>query len=117
MTLRLLIDEDVPSGIVRALRRRIASIDLVRVQDAGLRGAADAAVLAWSANAGRVTVTCDRSTMIDEAMQRVRRGTEMPGLVVVRRDAASRLVIADLELVVTATNAEEWAGQIGFVPI
>jgi predicted nuclease of predicted toxin-antitoxin system len=97
VTLRLLVDEDVPSGIVRALRRRISLIDLVRVQDAQLRGSLDAAVLEWAAETGRVTVTCDRSTMIDEAVQRVRRGMRMPGLVVVRRDAPSSLVISDLE--------------------
>lgn len=117
MTLRLLVDEDVPSGIVRALRRRVAAIDLVRVQDAGLRGSQDAAVLAWAAESGRVTVTCDRATMIGLAVQRVRLGSRMPGLVVVRRDAPSHRVVADLELVVTATVAEDWAGQVGFIPI
>ena len=117
MSLRLLVDEDVPSGVIRALRRRIEMLDHMRVQDVGLRGSADAVVLGWAAETGRVTLTCDRSTMIDEAARRVHRGDDMPGLVVLRRDASSQVVIADLELVVTATSAEEWSGQIGFVPI
>jgi predicted nuclease of predicted toxin-antitoxin system len=117
VTLRLLFDEDVPSGIARALRRRVAGIDLVRVQDAGLRSAPDSEVLVWAAENGRVTLTCDRSTMIDVAVQRVRVGRPMPGLVVVRRDAPTQTVVADLELVVSATRADDWDGQVGFVPI
>jgi len=117
VTLALLFDEDVPTGIVRALRRRVAEVNIVRVQDVGLRGALDANVLTWAAEVGRVTVTCDRATMIDEAVRRVRDGRRMPGLIVVRRDAPSQSVIADLQLVLGASTADDWDEQIGFVPV
>lgn len=117
MSLPLLVDEDVPSGIIRALRRRVSGLDLVRVQDVGLRGAADADVLDWAAEAGRVTVTCDRATMIDDAVRRLQLGRRMPGLLVVRRDAASQLVVSDRELITSATSIADWDDQVGFVPI
>ena len=61
--LRLTADENFNNDIIRGLRRRNPTIDLVRVQDAGLSGAADAAVLEWAAAENRVLLTHDVSTM------------------------------------------------------
>lgn len=44
--LRLLADENFNGDIVRGLRLREASTDVVRVQDVGLRGAEDPDLLA-----------------------------------------------------------------------
>jgi hypothetical protein len=41
--LRLAADENLSGRIARGLRRRVPGLDLVRVQDAGLLGAGDAA--------------------------------------------------------------------------
>ena len=43
--LRLAADENLDNDILRALRRRRPDVDIVRVQDAGLSGRPDAAVL------------------------------------------------------------------------
>ena len=43
--LRLLIDEDVHGDIVAGLRRRHPTLDLVRVQDVGLRSTPDPIIL------------------------------------------------------------------------
>ncbi len=61
--IRLAADEDFDDDILRALSRRLPDVDLVRVQDAGLRSAADAEILEWAAHAGRVLLTHDVSTM------------------------------------------------------
>jgi len=45
----LAIDENLNNDIVRGLLRRVPELDLVRVQDAGLRGADDPDVLKWAA--------------------------------------------------------------------
>ena len=50
--LRLAADENFNNDIVRALRRHKPDIDIVSVQDAGLRGADDPTVLAWAASEG-----------------------------------------------------------------
>jgi hypothetical protein len=51
--LRLLTDEDV-HGIVAGLRRRLPDLDLIRVHEAGLLHTADALILDWAAQHGRV---------------------------------------------------------------
>jgi hypothetical protein len=47
--LRLAADETFNADIVRGLLRRLSNLDIVRVQDAGLSGADDPAVLDWAA--------------------------------------------------------------------
>lgn len=79
--LRLLADENLDGNIVRGLVRKHPGVDIVRVQDVGLRGADDPAVLAWAASEGRVVVTHDVATMTTFAFERVGSGLPMPGLI------------------------------------
>jgi predicted nuclease of predicted toxin-antitoxin system len=70
--LRLLCDENFNGDIVRGLgaqRHSIPAItiDVVRVQEVGLSGAADSDILAWAAANDRIVVTHDRATMPDHA--------------------------------------------------
>jgi predicted nuclease of predicted toxin-antitoxin system len=65
--LRWLADENFNNDILRALRRRRPGIDMVRVQDAGLTGADDEAILAWAAEQDRVLLTHDVSTITAHA--------------------------------------------------
>jgi hypothetical protein len=48
--LLLLADENFNNDIVRGLLRKKPELDIVRVQDVGLRGAEDPVVLEWAAN-------------------------------------------------------------------
>ena len=52
--LSLAADENFNNDIVRGLLRRNPRVDIVRLQDAGLSGASDEAVLEWAAGEGRV---------------------------------------------------------------
>ena len=47
--LQLPIDEDVHGDIVNGLRRRQPGLDVVRVQDVGLRQTPDPDILEWAA--------------------------------------------------------------------
>jgi hypothetical protein len=68
--LRLAADENFNSDVVRGVLRRNASLDLVRVQDEGLSGTDDPAILGWSAQTGRVLLTHDARTMTRHAYAR-----------------------------------------------
>jgi hypothetical protein len=62
-------DENFNNEILRGLRRRDPSLDIVRVQDAGLSGADDPTVLEWAASQQRVLLTHDVSTMTAHAYE------------------------------------------------
>ncbi|MGI9063016.1 MAG: DUF5615 family PIN-like protein [Pseudonocardiaceae bacterium] len=61
--LPLAADENLNNDIIRGVLRHNPKIDIVRVQDVGLRGADDPTVLEWAAAEGRVLLTHDVATM------------------------------------------------------
>lgn len=82
---RFLTDEDFNNDILRGVLRQLPELDIVRVQDVGLRTAEDSSILAWAAQEGRILLTHDASTMIDAAYQRTREDLPMPGVIAVRK--------------------------------
>jgi len=56
-------------AIVRGLFRREPNLDLMRVQDVGLRELDGPIVLDWAATNPRIVLTHDRSTMPDFAYE------------------------------------------------
>jgi hypothetical protein len=95
--------------------RARVSVDVARVQDVGLSGAADPDVLAPAAGEGRVVVTHDANTMA--AYARVAAGARMPGLVVV--PPALALVRAIPRTGIRASRRAIWAvvvAAIGCTP-
>jgi hypothetical protein len=102
---------------VRGLRRRKPDLDIVRVQDAGLSGANDPAVLAWAAEAGRVLLTHDVTTVSRHAYRRVRHGERMPGVFEVSRRMSVGLAIEDILLLAEYSLDSEWEGQVRYLPL
>jgi predicted nuclease of predicted toxin-antitoxin system len=115
--LLFLADEDFNNHIVRGLRRRLPSIDLVRVQDVGLDGSQDPQVLEWAATAGRLLLTHDAETMIAFAKERVSTGMSMPGVVEISQDLSIGEAIAEIQLLAECSLDGEWKGQIIFLPL
>ncbi len=115
--LPLAVDADVNGRIVRGIRRREPGIDLVRVQEAGLRTAADSDILEWAAAEGRIFITQDENTMTGHAWDRVRAGLPMPGVLVRRRGVTIRQAINDLILVAHCGRPEDFKDQVQFLPL
>jgi hypothetical protein len=115
---RLASDADFNGRIVRALRQLDTALDLRRVQDVGLRTAADADVLAWAASEGRVLLTHDRRTMPRYAYARVDAGEAMPGVLVVRNDEDKIGALAEeIRLVLHCSSAEELCDRVWYLPL
>ncbi len=115
--LRLAADEDFNGRIVRGLRRREPGLGLVRVQDTEVFGAPDPEVLEWAAADSRVLLTHDVSTMTAFAYERVRKGQSMPGIVEVPQSLPIGQAIDDILLLAAASRAEEYEGQVLYLPL
>ncbi len=115
--LPLAADENFDNDLIRGVLRRQPASDIVRVQDVGLSGADDPTVLAWAARQGRVLLTHDVTTLINDAYTRVRAGEPMPGLFVVGHGAPAGQVIDDLLLLVECSLEREWEGRILYLPL
>lgn len=114
---RFAADENFRSSIVRGLRTRIPELDIVRVQDTEIYSAEDPRVLEWAAQEGRILLTHDLRTMPRYARDRIRAGKPMPGVILVRADLPTGLVLEDLVLLIQAGTPEDLDGQVRYLPL
>lgn len=115
--IRLLADENFDNGIIRALHRENADVDIVRVQDTEIYQADDSRVLEWAASEGRILLTHDVRTMPHFAYERVREGKPMLGVIAVHRSAAISVAIGDLLIALGASEAADFEGKVQYIPI
>ena len=106
--LLLAADENLNGNIARGLLRRQPALDLVRLQDVGLSGAAQE---------GRVLLTHDVSTITRYAYERVEEGQPMPGVFEVSRGLPIGHAIEEILLLAECSLAGEWEGQIRYLPL
>lgn len=114
---RLLADENLNHDLIRGVLRRMPSLDLVRVQDVGLREVDDPSVLEWAARERRIIVTHDVNTMPAFAFDRIRKNQAMPGMFVVSQQAALAGVIEDILLIAECSDGGEYDGQVIYLPL
>jgi predicted nuclease of predicted toxin-antitoxin system len=112
---KILADENLKGALVRGLRRQKPDLDIVRVQDVGLLGADDPAVLAWAAVEDRVLLTHDVRTITKYAYDRLVAGLPMPGVIEVRGNLSIGQAIEDILLLVEFE--EEWRSQVRYIPL
>src|SRR5437016_1858823 len=115
--LRLLSDINVPGPVIRGLRRRLPAISLVRTQDVGLDATPDPAVLEWAAAEGRILISRDVQTLINDARGRVGAGLPMPGLFILRDGFTAGELIDALLLLDFCSEQWEWTDQVIWLPL
>lgn len=117
--LRLLIDENhkhFAQRILQCLRLRRPQLDYLIVQQAGMSGLSDPALLDWAASQGRIIVTHDVNTITRYGNERMKHGLPMSGVIIVPDDLEIGRAIADLEIIIECAAAVDLANQIQFLP-
>ena len=114
---RFAADENFNAGIIRGLHRRLPELDIVTVQDAGLSGSDDDAVLEWAARDDRIVLTHDVATLIAYALDRVAAGQPMRGVFAAPSNGPIGLMIEDIALLAECSVEHEWDGQVCFLPL
>jgi len=114
---RFLADNDLTEAIPCGLMRREPSIEFRRLRELGMASRSDAQVLEYAAAEGLVIVSHDVNTMTGQASSRIGAGLPMPGVFLVHQGDPVGAVIEDLLLVWAASEAEEWANRLVFLPL
>jgi len=109
-------DENFNMHIVNGVLRRLPDVDIRRVQDAGLEGADDPAVLEWAAIEGRVLLTHDANTITAFAYERIARGLPMPGVFEVSLKVPISIAIEEILVLAECSVAVEWEGLVNYLP-
>lgn len=102
---------------MRGVLRSHPDVDIVRVQDVGLRTQNDEAVLDWAAAHGRVLLTHDEQTMPTHAYERILNALPMPGVFVVQQEESINHIIEEVILLAECSLESEWEGQVNYLPL
>ena len=114
--IRFLVDENFNNEIVRGVLRRVPDAEFLRIQDTELAGQPDPILLEWAARYGYVILSHDVNTMRGYFYDRVRAELPVPGLFLIHGTKAMGQVIEILELILLASEEDEWWGQITYLP-
>lgn len=115
--IKFVADENFRDHIINGLREREPSVDLVRVQDIGLASTPDPDILEWAADTGRIVLTHDVATMPVHATDRLNAGVPMQGLFLIPQSRQTGEMIDELQLIMECSSADEWTGQITYLPL
>ena len=114
---RFLADHDFNEHIIDSLARREPAIEMVRARQHNLDAQPDTVLLGFAAASGFLVLSHDVNTMPAAAYTRIESGMPMPGLLMVRQTDPIASVVDSLLLIWAASEAEEWNGQVWFLPI
>jgi len=117
MPIAFVADENFNNELVRGLRRRLPSVDLVRLQDEGLTGAPDPEVLNWCAAQQRLLLTHDASTMPHHLVERLAQGRTGAAVLIVRGPYSQGQIIEDLVLIATCSDLSEYLDRCTYLPL
>lgn len=115
--IRFLTDEDLNWAIFDGVRRRLPTLDIVRVQDCGLRSYRDPVVLEFAASEDRIVLSHDVSTMEGHAYARMLVGKHMSGLFLIRQDYSVGAAIEEIVTIAECSTGEEWYDIVRWFPL
>jgi predicted nuclease of predicted toxin-antitoxin system len=122
--MHFLTDENFNNNILRRLDQHLRDhpedipehFEITRVQDVGLRGKDDPAILEWAAVHLCILLTHDASTIPFFAYARVKDSHPMPGVFLVRDSAPIGEIVEQLLLIATYSELEEWENKVEYLP-
>jgi hypothetical protein len=115
--IRLLTDEDFNHLMLAGVRRRLPELDIVRVQDCGLRSFRDPLILEFAANEDRIVISHDVNTMGAHARARLLAGKHMRGLFLIRQTFPIGRAIEEIVTVAVCSDDRDWQNLIVHLPL
>jgi predicted nuclease of predicted toxin-antitoxin system len=116
MKVKLLADENLRRAIVLGLRRREPGASFVQAYEAGVAGKDDLTVLRIAAEQNRILVSHDVRTLPDHFRHFIEQQAS-PGVILIPQKLSLSSAIEELLIILLASEAEEWANQIRFLPL
>lgn len=115
--IRFLTDEDFNKNIFDGVHRRLPELDIVRVQDVGLRKSRDENILEYAAAENRIVLTHDVTTMRRHANARIEKGLPMPGVLEISQNCPIGKAVNEIVMVAECSEPNEWDNIIQRLPL
>jgi len=115
---RFLIDECVPTALMRGLQRRLPDVSVLQVgkPQAPAKGSDDVDLLKFCERERWLLVTADRATIPDHVGAHVRGGRHTWGVLVVGSQMSLGQVLDELSLVYEASEDADWIDVLYYLP-
>ena len=113
---RFLADHDLNEHIIVGVRRREPKIEFLHVRDLGMNDRPDAEILEYADQQGLIIISHDVNTMPAEGHTRLASGKTIAGLLMVQQTQPIAVIIENVLLIWSASEAEEWKNQVCFLP-
>ena len=94
-------------ALIRASKEKQPSIDIGRVQDAGLRSQSDSRLLDWAAANSRIIISRDRKTLAHQTFERIEASTPMPGVLLLRSAISMGQAVEEILVIANCSAADE----------
>jgi hypothetical protein len=114
---RFLADADLSKVIVSGVLRKEPSIDFLTASAAKLGRMTDLEVLALAAAGKRILVSHDVGTMPGHFAAFRKAGKQSSGVFLVPQTAPVRMIIDDLLLVWSVSDASDWENRLTWLPL
>ena len=115
--MRFATDENFNGAMLTGLLSRLPDLDIVRIQDTDMYQSSDPELLQWLADQKRILLTHDIQTMPGFVYDRIRSGKLVTGVIAVHQDTPIGKAIDELELLIGASEPDEFQNHVRFVPI
>jgi len=115
--IRFLTDENFNGYVLAGLRRRLPDLDIIRIQDVGLRTARDQVVLEFAASQDRIVLSHDVHTMETHALARLVEGKRMSGIFLIDQNYPIGQAIEQIATIAECSDLSEWTNQIIRLPL
>jgi hypothetical protein len=116
---RFLLDECLPSSLLRGLQRHYAQITAFKIggQSAPPKGISDPDLLQYCERERLLLVTADRTTMPDHIRRYHESGGHTWGVLIVGPDGSLARTLEDLSVIHDASEDIEWRDVLYYLPL
>jgi hypothetical protein len=118
VAIRYLLDENLARQWRVQLLRRLPGLTVWMVGDPSAPGLGtlDPDILLWCEAHAFILVTNNRRSMPQHLAEHLAAGRQIPGILVLRKNAAMGQVIEDLILIAEVAGDDDYRNMIGYVP-
>lgn len=109
-------DNDLNQKIVAIVLRREPTIDFQTAAQANLHGLDDLTVLSLAAFENRLLISHDQSTMPQHFAEFIAENTSA-GLLIAPQTLSLNIVVEEILMIWTASDAEEWINRVSYIPL
>ena len=109
-------DNDLNQKIVAIVLRREPMIDFQTAAQANLHGLDDLTVLSLATFENRLLISHDQRTMPDYFAEFISEN-QSSGLLIAPQTVAVNIVVEEIIMIWTASEAEEWKNRIAYLPL